>query len=272
MLVPKTAEVYKACLINKQMAALIDTVKQDLEDSEEFIADLVAGVHRSALVFGAPGMGKTHLITAGLKQADKVLGKDYLIARSHTSPMQFYAMLYLMRGEGQFIVMDDCDGIMASEEGINLLKAATDPTFRSVGWASSATAKIPGTDIVVPKSFDFNGSIVIATNVRQANGKSKMAQHMDAIRSRCVSWKMNYDSKAEQFAYIFHLVIDKNYLDSDPETALTWAQKIDLLRFIMSNLSVSSKLDLRKPQHIARVIRAKPANWQNHARRFLETE
>ena len=95
---------------------------------------------------------------------------------------------------------------------------------------------------------------------------------MDAIRSRCVAWKMNYDTKAEQFAYIFHLVVDKNYLDQDPETALTWAQKIDLLKFIMSNLSIATGLDLRKPQHIARVIRAKPNNWQNHARRFLETQ
>jgi hypothetical protein len=269
---PTTAQVFKACLINKQMAQQIETVKQDLVDSEEFIADLVAGVHRSALVYGAPGMGKTHLITAGLNRAGKVLGEDYLIARSHTTPMQFYAMLYLMRKPGQFIVLDDCDGIMANEEGINLLKAATDPTFRKVGWSSSHTARLPGTDVVVPKTFNFNGSVVIATNVRQARGSSKMAQHMNAIRSRAVSWRMNYDTKAEQFAYIFHLVIDKNYLDTDKDTRITWDQKVDLLKFIMSNLSIASGLDLRKPQHIARVIKAKPTNWQNHARRFLTTE
>ncbi len=269
---PSNTEIFAQCLINKKLRSTIEQVKQDLVDSEEFITDLVNGVHRSALVFGAPGMGKTHLITKGLERSGKKLGKDYLIARSHTTPMQFYAMLYLMREPGQFIVMDDCDGIMANEEGINLLKAATDPTFRTVGWSSSATAKIPGTDIVVPKSFEFNGSVAIATNVRQARGNTKMAQHMNAIRSRTVSWKMNYDSKEEQFAYIFHLVVDKNYLESDPETRITWNQKIDLLRFIMSNLSIAGNLDLRKPQHIARVIRAKPTNWQNHARRFLETE
>lgn len=266
------ADVYKACLIDNKMAKTIAQVTQDLADSEEFVADMVAGIHRSALVYGAPGMGKTHLITAGLNRAGKELGKDYLIARSHTTPMQFYAMLYLMRNEGQFIVMDDCDGLMTNEEGINLLKAATDPTFRTVGWGSSATAKIPGTDIVVPKQFDFNGSVVIATNIRHAVGKSKAAQHMDAIRSRTVSWKMNYDSKAEQFAYIFHLVVDKNYLSADADTTLTAQQQVELLRFIMSNLSLATRLDLRKPQHIARVMRAKPANWQNHARRFLETE
>jgi Cdc6-like AAA superfamily ATPase len=268
---PSTKDLYKACLINKQIANTIVQIEQDLEDSEEFVADIVAGLHRSALVYGSPGMGKTHLITKALENAGKKIGVDYLIARSHTTPMQFYAMLYLMREPGKFIVMDDCDGIMTGEEGVNLLKAATDPTFRNVGWASTAVVKIPGTDEIVPASFIFNGSIVIATNIR-ASIRGKAAQHQEAIKSRCVSWKMNYLSKDEQFAYIYHLVVDKNYLDSNPETAITWDQKIEMLRFIMSNLSTCARLDLRKPQHIARVMLKKPNAWQNHAKRFLESE
>lgn len=268
---PSTKDVFKACLINKKIASTIALIEQDLQDSEEFVSDIVSGLHRSALVYGSPGMGKTHLITAELKKAGKQVGVDYLIARSHTTPLQFYAMLYLMREAGKFIVMDDCDGIMTGEEGVNLLKAATDPTFRNVGWASTAKVKIPGTDIEVPDSFDFNGTIIIATNIR-GSIRGKAAQHQAAIKSRCVSWKMNYDSKEEQFAYIFHLVVDKDYLDSNPETAITWDQKIDLLRFIMSNLSQCARLDLRKPQHIARVMMKKPNAWQNHARRFLEAE
>jgi len=268
---PSTTDVFKACLINKKIANTIAVIEQDLQDSEEFVNDIVNGVHRSALIYGSPGMGKTHLVNAALENAGKKLGVDYLIARSHTTPLQFYAMLYCMREAGQFIVLDDCDGLMTGEEGVNLLKAATDPTFRNVGWASSAKCKIPGTDIEVPSSFDFNGSIVIATNIR-GNQRGKAAQHQAAIKSRCVSWKMNYDTKEQQFAYIYHLVIDKDYLASDPETAITWSQKIDLLRYIMSNLSQCTSLDLRKPQHIARVMMKKPTAWQNHARRFLEAE
>jgi hypothetical protein len=253
------------------MADLIAQVTQDLLDSEEFVQDLVRGVHRSAMVFGPPGMGKTHLITAGLNRAGKVVGQDYLIARSHTTPMQFYAMLYMMRKPGQFVVMDDCDGLMRDEEGINLLKAATDNTFRTVGWSSTAQVKIPGLDIKVPKSFEFNGAVVIATNVRGAKS-GRAAQHLAALKSRCVSWKMNYDRLEEQFAYVYHLIVDRNYLDQDPDTKLTAEQKVELLEFIQANLVNCTSLDLRKPQHIARVIRSKPGRWHNHARRFLETE
>jgi hypothetical protein len=267
---PQYKDVVKACLINNKMQNKIDACAQDLADSREFISDLVSGVHRSALVYGSPGMGKTHLITDGLNRADKQIGEDYLIARSHTTPSQFFAMLYLMRDAGKFIVMDDCDGLMANETGLNLLKAATDGTFRQIGWNSPSAVKIPGTDIIVPNNFEFNGSVVIATNIRGAQ-TGKTAQHQAAIKSRCVSWKMNYDSKEEQFAYVFHMIVNEDYLDSQADTQITWAQKIDLLKFIQTNLSICPALDLRKPQHIARVIKTK-TNWQNHARRFLETQ
>lgn len=262
-------DIYKQCVTSTKMADLIRQVAEDLRDSEEFVQDLVKGVHRSAMVYGPPGMGKTHLITAGLDGAGKQIGKDYLIARSHTTPMQFYAMLYMMRNPGQFVVMDDCDGLMRDEEGINLLKAATDNTFRTVGWSTSANVKIPGLDIKVPKSFDFNGAVVIATNVRGAK-TGRAAQHLAALKSRCVSWKMNYDTMQEQFAYVYHLVVDRNYLDADPQTRLDPEQKVELLNFIQNNLVNCPGLDLRKPQHIARVILNKPGRWHNHARRFLE--
>jgi Cdc6-like AAA superfamily ATPase len=266
---PDLASIYKACLINKRMRDNIAQVTQDLVDSEEFIQDITAGVHRSALVFGPPGMGKTHLVESGLKRAGKVLGEDYIIARSHITPRQLYAMLYCMRGQGQYVIIDDCDAVMSDEDGLNILKAATDNTFRTVGWASSkAGVKLPNGE-EVPSEFEFNGTVIIATNVRQAS-KGKTAQHFAALRSRCVSWQMNYDSKEEQFAYIFHLIVDKKYLCASEETKLTWAQKIDLLKFIMSNLSQVERLDLRKPQHIARVMKAKPNNWQNHALKFLK--
>jgi hypothetical protein len=141
-----------------------------------------------------------------------------------------------------------------------------------VGWSTKQTIKVPKTDIIVDESFEFNGSIIIGTNVRQAKGNSKQAQHMDAIRSRCVAWPMRYETANERFAYIYHLVVDKNYLDADVETKITDTQQAELLRFILTHLGITNKLDLRHPQKIARVMLAKPGNWQNQARRFLETE
>jgi len=158
---PSTNTAYKACLINKQIAKTIAQVEQDLDDSEEFVNDVVAGLHRSALLYGSPGMGKTHLITRALDSAGKRIGVDYLIARSHTTPMQFYAMLYLMSEPGKFIVMDDCDGIMTGEEGVNLLKAATDPTFRNVGWASTAVIKSQAQTRLCPRILTLTVALLL---------------------------------------------------------------------------------------------------------------
>lgn len=265
---PSLQSIHSACLINSRMIQKIDKVKQDLEDTQEFINDVVSGVHRNAIVYGPPGLGKTHLIETALKAQGLQIGKDYLVARSHITPRQLYAMLYLMRKEGNFVVIDDCDAVLTSEDGLNVLKGATDPTFRTVGWASSKSGvKLP-TGEEVPDEFEFNGSVIIATNVQQSL-KGKTAQHFAALRSRCPGWGLHFNTKEEQFAYIFHLIVDKNYLDRNPETTLTWPQKIDLIKFIMSNLSQVNQLDLRKPQHIAKVMLHK-ANWQNHALKFLK--
>jgi Cdc6-like AAA superfamily ATPase len=265
---PTNDNVYTACLINKKMIERIENVSQDLADAEEFVSDVVSGIHRNAIVYGPPGLGKTHIVEAALKNADYKIGEDYLIARSHTTPRQLYAMLYCMRKAGQFVVIDDCDAVLTSEDGLNVLKAATDPTFRTVGWTTSKSGvRLPNGE-EVPDQYEFNGSVIIATNVRQSI-KGKSAQHFAALRSRCPGWALTFNSREEQFAYIVHLIVNKNYLDRSPETQLTWAQKIELIKFIMSNLSQVETLDLRKPQHIAKVMRHK-ANWQNHALKFLK--
>lgn len=261
------SNVYKQCLINNKMLKRIENVSQELIDAQEFVSDVVQGIHRSAIVYGPPGFGKTHIIESALKSAGKEIGIDYLVARSHITPRSLYAMLYCMRKPGQFVIVDDCDSVLTSEDGLNILKAVTDPTFRTVGWNTTASAvKLPnGED--VPSEFEFNGNVIIATNVRQAT-RGKTAQHFAALKSRCPGWGLNFDNIEDQFAYIVHLILDKNYLNNESETSLTDEQTIELIKFMMSNLSSTSRLDLRKPQHIAKVIKNK-ANWHNHALKFL---
>jgi hypothetical protein len=66
------------------------------------------------------------------------------------------------------------------------------------------------------------------------------------------------------------MIVDKDYLSSDSDTLLSDEQKVELLKFLLENLDIPRRLDLRLPQHIARTMKAKPNNWQRQARRFLE--
>lgn len=266
------AAVYKQCLINDKMAEKIDYVAETMLLDKDFINLVMEGVYRSALIYGGAGMGKTHLVENAFKEAGLVAGEDYLLGRGTTSPVMFYAMLYEMRDAGKYVLIDDCDAILRDEDGINVLKAAMDNEFRRVGWNTKSNVKRLSGDGVVPKQFTFNGTIVANTNVAYTGRSGKMAQHFEAIKSRTAEHRMEFDTKDEQFAYVFHLTMNLDYLDKNAETKLNQQQKIDMLRFIMANLSITSRIDARIPQKLAKLIIARPNNWQSHARRLLENK
>lgn len=173
------------------------------EDAREFMDSVINGVHRAAIVYGEAGMGKTHVVTSSLIEHGLTEGVDYAVLRSHTTPLMLYVWLYLMRDEGKFIVLDDCDGILASENGLNLIKSATDNTFRQVGWATTQQIFNPLNKQLIPSTFEFNGRLIITTNIRLAAGRGKIANHMDAIRSRAVPYSLNLTKKEEQFHKYF---------------------------------------------------------------------
>ena len=209
-------------------------------------------------------------MTNSLISHDLKEGEDYAVLRSHTTPLMLYIWLYLMRDEDKFIVLDDCDGIITQETGLNLLKAATDNSFRQVGWASSNEIFNPVTKESIPSSFEFNGRVIITTNIRPVVGKSRLANHMDAIRSRAAAFSFNLNNTDEQLAQIFYMILEKNYLASSDESNISSTEKIDLLRFLVKNLKVARRLDLRLPQIIAREIKGKKDNWERRALRLLE--
>lgn len=240
------------------------------EDANEFVQSVIKGVHRAAVIYGQSGMGKTHVVINAMAQCGLTEGEDYAVLRSHTTPLMLYTWLYLMREQGKFVVLDDCDGIISKEDGLNLLKGATDNSFRQVGWASTHQIFHPITKEVIPSSFEFNGTVIVTTNVQLAVGKSRIANHLDAIRSRAASFSINLQNKDEQFAQIAYMVLEKDYLANESDTAITNDEKIDLLTFLQKNIKVARRLDLRLPQIIAREMKNKKDNWERRALRLLE--
>lgn len=120
-----------------------------------------------------------------------------------TTGTALYQALFNCRHEGDILVLDDCDKSLTDEDALNLLKGATDSSQeRQVSWsigggaatpiamdmreyeeyyqellkiyhddASIPFSKMPGertkgenTEYFLPKSFFFNGKIIIATN------------------------------------------------------------------------------------------------------------
>jgi hypothetical protein len=263
-------DLFKKKIYTKELRGIINDVEDLNEDAREFMQSVVDGVHKSAIIYGPPGLGKTHVITTTLNDNGLVEGEDYALLRSHTTPLMLYIMLYLFRENGKFVVLDDCDGIYLNETGLNLLKAAMDNTFGQVGWASSQDLSHPITKQPIPNKFSFEGTLIISTNIKLASGRSRIANHVDAIRSRATSCALDFVTKEEQFAQVFHMLVDNDYLATDEVTAITKDEKMELLAFLYVHLEKIRRLDLRLPQTLAREIKNKKENWQRRALRIIK--
>ena len=251
----------------KQRITEVADLNTDLTD---FVDGVITGVHRSAVIYGPPGLGKTHSVTGALQRHGKIDNKDYVVVRSHASPLELYQILWFMRATNKIVVLDDCDGILTNESGLNIVKAATDNKFRQVGWHSTISIKSP-TGKSIPNSFTFNGSLVVITNVRLATGRGRMSNHWDALRSRMPGFHLALDDRSDQYAQIFYTMTELDYLNSSPDTAITEEQKVTLLKFFFENIDVPRRLDLRMPETIAREMKSRPDNWERRARRILES-
>jgi Cdc6-like AAA superfamily ATPase len=247
----------------------LTTVRQLRQDAREFMQDVIDGDKASVMIYGSPGTGKTTLVQSALEENGYVKGQDYLVARSHITSKQLYYALWHSRQKGKFLLLDDCDTVFTEERSLNLLKSATDETFREIRWDSSQSL-VDGNGEEIPCNFEFNGIVIITTNITPNTGKGRMAQHLKAIRSRCEPFELTAKNNMDAYAHVFHLVYEKDILHSQfPD--VNWNKKIDLLKFLLKNIDHCTALDLRKPGHIIKTMLKHPDNWQRKALRLLKT-
>ena len=79
---------------------------------------------KSLLVIGAPSSGKTFNIMDTIHKAGLKEGDDYVIKKGKISPLGMYRTL-IEQIDG-LTIFDDCDSVMADEDGVNMLKGALD--------------------------------------------------------------------------------------------------------------------------------------------------
>ena len=176
------------------------TPEERFSDMESYITNVILGLDASALVCGAPGVGKTYRIMQLIKKEGKVRGRDYEVIKGKCTPMVLFQMLHDYQKKGQLLVIDDADDIITDEVSINLIKAATDSSDeRIVSYGSQVKIFVPEekqglfTDFeqdaqgrwVYPKNFEYEGGVIIITNMNAG-------QIDTAIRSRAMICDLNF--------------------------------------------------------------------------------
>lgn len=268
-----TLSLYDSILQDKMFTPALREQIQDVQDfqksTERFVDGLVAGTHRTAVLQGPPGLGKSHAVSKAMDRAGLVKNKDYFVVKGHITPMQLFVVLYQFRRPGQFVVLDDCDDILAKDVGLEVLKAACDDEFREVCWHG---ARVTINNTLVDR-FLFNGTVIICTNMSlRSHRGGRRDRAAAALLSRAVVWDLKFNTRERQYAQLFNMVVNEGYLDHTPATQITDQQKHDLLKFVLENLDDLRSLDLRVPQQIAREMVANPDTWQHQARHMTTRE
>ena len=222
---------------------------------EQQIKKYVDGVvkrnsHKSSILVGPPGLGKSYIVLKSLDEAGRVSGSDYYTINGHITPVKLFATLYLFRAKGQILVLDDCDNIFTNDIGINILKAATDTTQNTVSYVSNHQIKVNG---VVVQDFKFEGSVIICTNIDLSTGRGRQAEHMKAVDSRSTKITFGIESLEQKFAQLMNVVLITNYL-KEKKLYLNEQKIYLMLDYIRVNLPRIKSLDLRLPEKIGSEI------------------
>jgi hypothetical protein len=254
---------------------VVDAINEAITETDEEIAaklderfaviktlaeSCIIGDARSLIVSGGAGLGKSFTVEQCLNDWNP-RGDKYTIVKGYCRPTGLMKLLYQHREEMQIIVMDDADSIFYDDVSLNILKAVCDTTEnRNVSWLSETKMVDEDSGQLIPRSFDFKGSIIFLTNldmVSMVNTGHKLKPHLEALMSRSYYIDCGIKTKRDYLVRI-RQVIGHGLLKE-----LTDIQKKDVLNFIEENYINMRELSLRMAIKVGIVRKNNPDNWQN---------
>lgn len=221
----------------------------------------VVGNSRALIVSGAPGVGKSYGVEKYLASHDPS-GESYEIIRGYTRPTGLVKLLYRYRHQNNIIVFDDADSVFQDDIGINLLKAVSDTTERRiVSYLSEGTLIDEETAERVPRSFEFEGSVIFLTNIdfeALVEKNHKLSPHLQALMSRSHYLDLSMRSRRDYLARIRQVIRQGMLSDMAPEA------RADVISFIETNYEKMRELSLRACIKLAS-LRKSTDKWEKIA-------
>ena len=255
-----TVKVTRVAETDEQVDARISERFEVLEDITNSV---ITGDSRSLIVSGPAGLGKSFTVEKVMRDWDPE-EKRHTFIRGYVKATGLYKLLYQYRHAGNVIVFDDADSVFLDDVALNLLKAVADTTERRrVSWLSETTLVDTESSDVIPRSFDFNGSIVFITNIdfdAQIDRGSKLAPHLQAMLSRSHYVDLTMKTKQDYLVRIRQVV--KQGLLSD----MNWHERGEVMTFVETHSDKLRELSLRMVIKIARIRKANGAKWERMAR------
>ena len=229
---------------------------------ETLTSACVSGDARALVVSGPAGLGKSYTVEQKLAEWDPN-GVNHIIIKGYVRATGLLKTLYQYREAGQVVVFDDADAIFFDDTSLNILKAVCDTTERRrVSWLSEARFVDEESGEIVPRSFDFDGTVIFISNYdfdAMIDKGHKLAPHLQAIISRSHYIDLAMKSRRDYLVRI-RQVIMQGLLDH-----LSIDEKVDVMTFIEAYSENLRELSLRMALKIAS-IRKTNTNWEKVAK------
>ena len=202
----------------------------------------IVGNSRALIVSGAPGIGKSYGVEKALRSHDSS-GESYEIVKGYTRPTGLIKMLYRYRHSHNVLVFDDADSVFQDDIGLNILKCVADTTERRiVSWLSEGSLIDEETAERIPRSFEFNGSVLFLTNLDFealiARGH-KIAPHLEALVSRAHYLDLSLKTRRD------YLIRMRQVLNQGMLSDLSFEERSDVITFLEQNYERMRELSLR---------------------------
>lgn len=222
------------------------------------------GFNRSLIVSGPAGLGKSYGVMKTLEEAER-RGYVPVVIKGYIRPTGLYKLLYENRFKKCIVVFDDADSIFGDDVCLNLLKAACDMTeTRRLHWLTETKMEDEDGERL-PRSFEFEGSIIFITNydfddlIAKGN---KLAPHFEALISRSHYLDLAMKTKKDYVVRIKQVVFGKGMLSRD---GFTDSEAREIVSFVEQNTDRLRELSLRMVVKLAGLFRMNRASWKDLA-------
>ena len=247
----------------RETDAQIDARIGDRFEMLDILTDAtIIGNSRALIVSGAPGVGKSFGVEKLLTAADPSR-ETWTVVKGYTRPTGLVKLLYQYRHSGNVIVFDDADSVFQDDVGLNILKCVADTTDRrTVSWLSEGKLVDEETGEIVPRSFDYEGSIIFLSNLNfdhLIERGSRLAPHLEAMMSRSFYLDLSMHSKRDCLVRIRQVIKAGMLAD------LTLEQRADVVSFIEKNYQAMRELSLRSAVKVA-ALRKSSVQWEKICR------
>jgi hypothetical protein len=248
-----------------------EEIAKDIQETFSILAEMTKAVAtnvvKGLVVSGPAGVGKSHTVETTLVQNLSMLQllregqPQYEMISGGMTAAVLYEKLWNFKEEGQVLVFDDCDGILYSEDSLNVLKAALDSKkTRRISW-NSRSHHLQSNDI--PNSFEYKGGIIFITNIDFKNFKSpRISNHLEAILSRCHYIDIGIKTIREKIIHLKNVVCNDIILK---DYQFDLESKEELVKYIELNSDKLREVSLRTVLKIASLKKSMPNKWERIA-------